>query len=102
MIGGNIRFYRKKNKLTIEKLAEIADISPKYLGSVERGENNISIDNVVKIAVALKVDMYKLFIIPENGNADMFEIIDLVAHAKKEKISAYTKILKEINNLKYD
>ena len=38
-----------------EKLAEKADLSYKYVGEVERGCVNISLDSLVRIAKALKI-----------------------------------------------
>jgi transcriptional regulator with XRE-family HTH domain len=37
-----------------EKLAEKADLNPKYIGEVERGTMNISVDALARIAHALK------------------------------------------------
>jgi transcriptional regulator with XRE-family HTH domain len=44
-----------------EKLAEKADLHPVYVGDVERGEENISIGSLAKIAKALKVPLRDLF-----------------------------------------
>lgn len=60
IIGDNIRYYRKKAGLSQEKLAELTDLHRTYIGSVERGERNISALNIVKIASALKVKPYIL------------------------------------------
>lgn len=38
-----------------ERLAEKSDLSPKYLGEVERGVVNISLDALMRIAKALRV-----------------------------------------------
>ena len=43
-----------------EKLAEKADLHPVYIGSVERGEENVSIDSLARIAKALKVSVVDL------------------------------------------
>ncbi len=40
-----------------EQLAEKADLSYKYVGEVERGSVNISLDSLVRIAKALKVKL---------------------------------------------
>ncbi len=43
-----------------EKLAEKADLSYKYVGEVERGYVNISLDSLLRIARALKVKLRDL------------------------------------------
>jgi transcriptional regulator with XRE-family HTH domain len=60
IIGNNIRHYRKKAELSQEQLAELADLHRTYIGSVERGERNISALNIAKIASALKVKPFEL------------------------------------------
>ena len=55
ILGQTIRDYREKAALTQEKLAEKADLTPKYLGEVERGLVNISVDALVRIARALRI-----------------------------------------------
>lgn len=54
-LGDSIRSHRKNAGLTQEKLAELADLNPKYLGEIERAENTISLSALVRIAKALKV-----------------------------------------------
>jgi transcriptional regulator with XRE-family HTH domain len=54
-VGEAIRFYRRKARLTQEKLAELAELHPTYIGDVERGEYSISLDPLYRIAKALKV-----------------------------------------------
>ncbi len=48
---------RKERGLTQEKLAELADLHINYVSSCERGERNISIRNIAKMALALGVPM---------------------------------------------
>ena len=55
-----IRSYREKAALTQEKLAEKAELSPKYLGEVERGLVNISVDALLRIAKALDIRLRDL------------------------------------------
>lgn len=55
IIGQKIRAYRKQARMSQEKLAEKADLSYKYLGEVERGYVNISLDSLMRITKALKV-----------------------------------------------
>ena len=54
-IGDRIRDLRTEADLSQEKLAFACDLDRTYIGSVERGERNISALNLKKIAKALKV-----------------------------------------------
>ena len=60
LFATNMRRIRLEKKLTQEKVAEVADLHPNYVSSVERGERNISICNIARIAVALGVGMEAL------------------------------------------
>jgi len=60
IIGSNIKFYRKKLGLSQEQLADLADLHRTYVGSVERGERNISALNIEKLAAVLGVEPAKL------------------------------------------
>ncbi len=46
--------------LSQEKLAEMTDLHRTYIGSIERAERNVSLDNVEAIAAALGVDIVDL------------------------------------------
>lgn len=53
-IGKNIKDLRIKEGLSQEKLSYKSNLDRTYIGSVERGERNISIINLIKIAKALR------------------------------------------------
>ncbi len=61
LFGKNVRRYRIENNLSQEKLAEISGLHRTYISAVERSERSISLDNIQKIAIALDIDVYKLF-----------------------------------------
>lgn len=60
-IGQRIRNYRLQNKLSQEELAERAGCHHTYIGQIERGEKNASIESIDKIASALGISLSKLF-----------------------------------------
>jgi transcriptional regulator with XRE-family HTH domain len=61
VIGDAIRLHRTKANLTQEKLAELVDLNPKYIGEVERGEKIISIEALLRIAKAVKIPIHEFF-----------------------------------------
>jgi len=60
-VGFNIRNIRESKNLTQEKLAHLADLHRAYMGQIERGEKNIGLKNLEKIAKALKINIKELF-----------------------------------------
>jgi len=54
-LGAAIRAARKAKGLSQEALAEIAGLDRSYMGGIERGEHNLAIMNLLKIADALGV-----------------------------------------------
>lgn len=52
--GLKVRMRRFELEITQEELAEKSDLHPTYVGSVERGERNISLENIIVLAKALK------------------------------------------------
>ena len=60
-IGQRIRNYRTQQNLSQEKLAEMAGCHPTYIGQLERGEKNATLESVEKIASALNIPLSRLF-----------------------------------------
>ena len=59
-LAANIKKYRNKLGFSQEELAEETGLHRTYIGSVERGERNVSIDNIQLIANALKTNVPNL------------------------------------------
>ncbi|QWH88405.1 helix-turn-helix domain-containing protein [Bacillus toyonensis] len=95
LVGENIRFLRKKRGLTQEELAERINLQQAYIGGVERGERNISMLTLQKIADGLEVspDLVLNF-----GN------INLIDNPQRdESLSIITSLLhqKNVNELQF-
>lgn len=60
-IGQRIRNYRIKKRLSQEKLAELAGCHPTYIGQIERGEKNATVESIEKITTALEISLSTLF-----------------------------------------
>lgn len=57
IFGQNVRRVRRLKEMSQEELAFRADISRTYLSEVERGERNISVDNMEALAFALEMEL---------------------------------------------
>lgn len=66
IISHNIKKYRKLNNMTQAHLAELADVSNTYIANIECSQTWLSDKTLEKIAAALHVEAYMLFI-PEDG-----------------------------------
>lgn len=59
--GKKLKFLRLEKGLTQLELAEILDMSPNFVGMIERGERNTTVENVFNIARALGIKPSNLF-----------------------------------------
>jgi transcriptional regulator with XRE-family HTH domain len=60
IFADNLRKARQAKGLSQEELAELANLHRTYVGSVERAERNVSIDNMERLAVALELPLPSL------------------------------------------
>lgn len=60
-ISDNIRIARLQKRISQEKLAEMVDISTKYLNMIENRKANPTIVIVVKICIALQIDLNSIY-----------------------------------------
>ncbi len=69
VFGTNLRKYRIERGLSQEKFAEICGLHRTYISDIECCQRNVSLDNIQKIADALEIETYILFI-KEGKNND--------------------------------
>lgn len=66
ILGNNIRQIRREKDLSQEALAEFADINVTFLGKIERGQANPTIETLMKISRAFDLPVTKLFEYPQS------------------------------------
>jgi transcriptional regulator with XRE-family HTH domain len=59
-LGNNVRFLRHQKGLSQEQLAELTGLHRTYIGSIERGERNVSILNLICLSKALDITVSKM------------------------------------------
>ena len=113
-VGTNIADSRRKNKLTQEQLAELANLSTNYIARVERGEiKNFSTINMLKIASALDVSVDTLTegahenesFKPQPYRKELNKLLDQLGHETSELLSqSFIKTIHLIqdNDLKHE
>lgn len=60
VFAASVRALRTARRLSQEKLAELSGLHRTYISSVERGERNVSVDNMERIAAALGLELHDL------------------------------------------
>ncbi len=58
--GDRLKAHRSASGLSQEQLAEVSKLHRTYVGSCERGQRNVSLLNIVKMATALNLDVTEL------------------------------------------
>lgn len=62
VFGQNVRKYRNVRGYSQEELAAISGLHRTYISDIERFKRSISLDNIQRIADALSVETYRLFV----------------------------------------
>jgi transcriptional regulator with XRE-family HTH domain len=62
IFGSTVRDIRLRKGISQERLADLCELHRTYIGGIERGERNVSLLNIVRIAAALEVHPAELFV----------------------------------------
>ena len=98
IIGERIRMYRQRKNLSQDALGEIADTHGKYIGQLERGEKNATLESVAKIAKALDLPFEVLFeniITGETENKTAKECYNLLTAMSEKEQRAMLELMKK-------
>ena len=88
----NLKKYRKKAKLTQEKLAEMCNTDYRYIGQLEIGTRSPSLEFIGKIADALNIAPFLLFLDANDNFPDLLS-------PSEEMLKAYEMLTKNIENV---
>ena len=61
-LGRNLRAYRIARGLSQEEFADVVGVHRTYIGGIERGERNLTLISVERIASAIKLDPLSLLV----------------------------------------
>ena len=64
-VGRNLRIHREGEGLSQERFAEVLGVHRTYMGAIERGERNLSLQNLERIAGKINVDPVDLLSVDE-------------------------------------
>ncbi len=103
IFGKRVRSLRKQRSLSQEKLSELCDLHPTYIGQIERGEKNASLETIMSLCKGLDVPPSLLF---ENIGAvsektipgDIYDIVIEMSENEQKAVYDIIKSIKAIIN----
>lgn len=103
-LGKRIRNHRTNKGLSQEKLAELSGCHPTYIGQIERGEKNATIESIDRISAALGVSLSRLFEMVGSEQTEErsipLECYELLSEKTKEEQEQLYRILLEMDKYK--
>lgn len=96
--GKRVKFYREKNNLTQEELAERISLNFRSLSLVERGKNFVTAETLEKLCLELKIKPKMLFDFDyasaDENEEDIKKLVEVLVKDNSEKLSLVYKIIK--------
>lgn len=98
LLGKRIRALRKAKGITQEELAGLAESGSKYISEVERGEANLTVNLLDKIADALDVETSALLTYQHEAGREELEstIAEMISKGSYEQVQLLYRIAREI------
>jgi transcriptional regulator with XRE-family HTH domain len=62
ILGANVRGFRTLQELSREEFCELGNMNVNHLGALERGEENVTIDTLAKLAIVLGIEPWALLV----------------------------------------
>ncbi|MCP4351048.1 MAG: helix-turn-helix transcriptional regulator [Desulfobacterales bacterium] len=98
LLGKRIKSLRRFRGMTQEELGEKANINYKYLGTLERGEKQATIEILAKIADALDYDLHELLVFEHEDDVKILKkrIADMINIADSNQIRMIYRVVKTL------
>ncbi len=103
IVGQRLRYRRLELGYSQEVASEKAGLHPTYIGQLERGEKNATIESIEKVCIALEYPMEELFskiVSFENNENIAAKCYDLIISQTPKEQEVLFNILKQIIDLK--
>ncbi len=104
IVGKRVRNYRHQLGISQERLAELSGFHPTYIGQIERGEKNATLESIAKISSALNVTLSKLFEkidnTSENERNIPLECYEFISSKSKSEQEQIFRIILEVDKYK--
>lgn len=97
-VGGKIQKIREEKRITQDQLGERAGINAKYVSAIERGQKNLTVLTLEKIAKGLDVELFELLMLPvdlEPKQQATKAIESLVKHADVKMLNLCLDFLRK-------
>jgi transcriptional regulator with XRE-family HTH domain len=103
-LGERLKDLRQSRALSQEQVANIADVTPAYLGQVERGKKNITVKTLDKVCTALNISLTDFFNTGKEKDKNVDEVSNQILHqltgkSKSEK-QAVLRLIKLVFSIK--
>lgn len=99
-LGERIKLARSANKITREKLAELIDVSPRFLAEVEAGKVGVALQTLKNISIALSSSTDYLLGLNDDNKLPQIEIIYKQLTKTDDKFyPLISKIITELQNI---
>ncbi|RUT43717.1 XRE family transcriptional regulator [Paenibacillus anaericanus] len=100
LVGARIKALRKEQGLSQEALGEKGGFHFSYIGQIERGEKNVSLLSLAKVANALEVNVAQIFAYAyeesEQIDVNIQDIVTMLRESSPEKVRVAKNVIREI------
>ena len=100
-VGGTIQKLRERKGLTQDQVGEKTGINAKYISAIERGQKNLTVLTLEKLATALDVELFELLILPlglERDERTRKAIASLIKHADQKTLNLCLDFLRKASS----